>query len=131
MSYDDDDVTNDLTPTFLNAADFPEGTTQTFRITRAEKRTYDSGGKWTLIFHDDQCLGLNAGSLRLVATWFGRRPSAWIGKFVTVYRDPSVKFQDEVKGGWRLRLPTPDEVAQLETGLAPLETELTTDDVPF
>ena len=68
MSYDDDDdVTNDLTPTFLNPADFPEGTTQTFRIARAEKRTYDSGGKWTLIFHDDQCLSLNAGNLRLVA----------------------------------------------------------------
>ena len=128
-SYDnDDDVTNDLVPTFLNPADFPEGTTQTFRIAKAEKRTFNDDGKWVLTFHDGQCLGLNAGNLRVVAQWFGRRPSAWIGKLVTVYRDSSVKYQDEVKGGWRLRLPGPDDKP---VELVALDTELTIDDVPF
>jgi hypothetical protein len=126
MSYEnDDDVTNDLTPTFLNPADFPEGTSQTFRIERTEKRIYNENGKWVLIFHDDQCLGLNTGNLRLVANWFGRHPSGWIGKLVTVYRDYSVKYEGEVRGGWRLRQPGPDNKP---VGLA---TELPVDDVPF
>ena len=124
----DDDVTNDLVPTFLNPADFPEGTSQTFRIAKAEKRTFNDDGKWVLTFHDDQCLGLNAGNLRLVAQWFSRRPSAWIGKLVTVYRDSSVTYQGEVKGGWRLRLPAPNEKPVERVAL---DTELTIDDVPF
>ena len=120
----DDDVTNDLVPTPLNPADFPEGTEQTFTIAKAEKRTYDTEGKWTLIFDDDQYLSLNDGNLRLVSRWFGTKPRAWTGKRVTVYRDPSVMFQGVVKGGWRLRLPVDEKPVVLDT-------ELTTDDVPF
>lgn len=134
-AYDPDDVTPDLTGQFLKQTDFDEGA-KLFTIARVEKKTFEAQGtrpaetKWVVFFDGDRCLGLNRTNLQLLAKWFGRKSSAWVGQKVVVYRDESVQFAGRLTGGLRVRKPTiRDKKASTSSIAAPRATDL--DDVPF
>src|SRR5262245_48555253 len=112
----DDDVTADLGGgQFLGQSDFKSGTGITFRIARAHRQTFEAKNnwpaepKWVLTFEGDRRLSLNRTNLRLMAKWFGTRPSAWIGQRITVYVDESVSFGGRLVGGLRIRKPLPSD----------------------
>ena len=114
---DDDDVSGELSGQSLNPADFADGRSHTFRITRVDKKTFDARNgraaeeRRVLTFSNGRILSLNRTNLKLMAKWFGVRPSAWVGQYVTVYRDESVSFAGQLTGGWRLRKPSKQDLA--------------------
>ena len=110
--YDDDDVSADLGSQFLKQDDVDSDGTL-FSITRVEKMTFEAQGgrppekpKWVLTFEGGRCFGLNKTNLGLMAKWFGKKASAWVGKAIIVYRDESVQYAGRLTGGLRLRRPT-------------------------
>ena len=109
----DDDVSADLTGQFLKQSDFDTDPAITFRIARVEKMHFEAKNgrpaedKWVVHFDTDRCLGLNKTNLSLLAKWFGKKPSAWTGKPVTVYKDESISFGGRLVGGLRVRKPQP------------------------
>jgi hypothetical protein len=119
---DDDDVTSDLSGSYLNAADFDNGIGRRFTIASVDKQVYEAKNgrpeeqKRRLVFDDGRCLTLSAKTnIRLLAKWFGPKTSAWIGKDVTVYRDESITYGGRLTGGWRLRKPSPHDPRGMET----------------
>lgn len=116
---DADDVSGDLSGSFLKQSDFSEGEQARFTIRRVEKQHFEAknnrpaSDKWVVTFDGDpeRLLGLNKTNLALCAKWFGKRPSAWVGQQVVVYRDESVSFAGQLVGGLRVRKPSPREVA--------------------
>jgi len=111
-----DDVSADLSGSFLKQSDFEIDPAITFTIARVEKKTFEAKNgrpaeaKWVVTFEGDRCLGLNKTNLQLLAKWFGTRNSAWIGKRITVYRDESISFGGRLTGGLRVRRPAPQDV---------------------
>jgi hypothetical protein len=71
--------------------------------------------KWVITFEGERCLGLNKTNLALVARWFGKRPSAWVGQRITVYRDDSISFGGRLVGGLRVRKPSRSDVPAFVT----------------
>jgi len=107
----DDDVSADLTGSFLKQSDFETDPAITFTISRVERTHFEAKNgrpaedKWVVHFDDDRQLGLNKTNLALLAKWFGKKPSAWTGKRITVYRDESISFGGRLVGGLRVRKP--------------------------
>jgi hypothetical protein len=113
---DDDDVSGDLSGSFLKQSDFDNDPAITFTIARVEKKQFEAKNgrpaeaKWVVTFEGDRCLGLNKTNLQLLAKWHGKKASAWTGKRVTVYRDESISFGGRLVGGLRVRKPAPQNV---------------------
>ena len=108
----DDDVSREVAGDFLDPADFKDGIRRRFTIAVVDKHIFEASNgrpeesKRKLVFNDDHCLSLNKTNLRLLAKWFGKKPSAWVGKDVSIYRDESVSFGGRMVGGWRLSKPS-------------------------
>lgn len=119
----DDDVSGDLTGSFLKQSDFDRDPAITFTIARVEKKDFEAKNgrpaesKWVVTFDGDRCLGLNKTNLQLLAKWFGKRASAWRGQKITVYRDESISFGGRLVGGLRVRKPQPQDVPAFVTTL--------------
>jgi hypothetical protein len=114
---DDDDVSADLTGSFLKQSDFSDGEDALLTIASVEKQHFDAKNgrpaidKWVLKFDNEKSLGLNKTNLGLMAKWFGKRASAWVGQRIVVYRDESVSFGGQLVGGLRVRKPSARETA--------------------
>ena len=134
---DDDDVSRDLSGSFLNPSDFETDPFITFTIARVEKKAFEAKNgrpaeeKYVATFEGDRCVGLNKTNLKLLAKWFGKHHRAWTGKRVTVYRDESVTYGGRLTGGWRMRKPSKQDVSfpavvvtDTETFVDGLEPEL-------
>jgi hypothetical protein len=118
--FDDDDVSGDLTGSFLKQSDFEQQPEQLFTITSVEKKDFEAKNgrpaesKWVVTFEGDRCLGLNKTNLQLLAKWFGKKANAWKGQRVTVYRDESISFSGRLVGGLRVRRPAISSTALVE-----------------
>jgi hypothetical protein len=119
----DDDVSADLGGQFLRQSDFADGAGITFTIVAVEKTSFEAKqnrpaeSKWVLTFQGDRRFGLNKTNLSLMAKWFGKRSSAWVGKKITVYVDESVSFGGRLVGGLRVRKPSRDDTPAFMTEL--------------
>ena len=119
----DDDVSSDLTGSFLKQSDFDRDAAITFTITRVEKAHFDAKNgrpaedRWVVHFDNDRQLGLNKTNLSLLAKWFGKKPSVWVGKRITVYKDESISFGGRLVGGLRVRRPSAQDVPAFVTEL--------------
>jgi hypothetical protein len=113
---DDDDVSSDLSGSFLRQSDFSDGSGIVFTIATVEKKDFEAKNgrpaesKWVVTFVGGRCLGLNKTNLQLLAKWFGKLSRNWIGKRVTVYVDESVAFGGRLVGGLRVRRPSAQDV---------------------
>ena len=132
---DDDDVSADLSGQFLKQSDFDRDPALTFTIASAEKKAFEAKNgrpaesKWVVTFEGDRCLGLNKTNLALLAKWFGKKPSAWTGKQITVYRDESISFGGRLVGGLRVRKPSKQDVSMpVESAAAEVGDS---DNIPF
>jgi len=120
--YDDDDVSADLTGQFLTQADFadyPNGIL--FTIARVERIEFEAKNgrpaekKRAVYFTDNRALSLNKTNLKLLAKWFGKKSSLWVGKQITVYVDESVSYAGRLTGGLRVRRPLSSDVPAFVT----------------
>jgi hypothetical protein len=125
----DDDVSADLSGSFLKQSDFDRDPAITFTITRVEKAHFDAKNgrpaedKWVVHFDGDRQLGLNKTNLALLAKWFGRRASTWKGQKVTVYKDESISFGGRLVGGLRVRKPSLQDIPAFVTEPGVLDSE--------
>ena len=110
---EDDDVSGDLSGSFLTQADFAETPAITFRIADAVgKKVFEAKNgrpeetKRVLTFTDERRLSLNKTNLALLAKWFGTKARAWADQVIVVYLDESVSFGGRLTGGLRVRKPT-------------------------
>jgi hypothetical protein len=114
---DTDDVSSDLSGQFLRQADFEDGRGKVFTIARVEKTRFEAKNgrpeekKWVLTFDDDRSLSLNRTNLALLAKYFGKHSSKWVGQTIAVYRDESVSFGGRLVGGLRVRRASPHDLA--------------------
>ena len=121
QQHDDDDVSADLSGSFLKQSDFDTDPAITFAISRVEKTHFEAKNgrpeedKWVVHFEGERCLGLNKTNLALLAKWFGKRANAWTGKRITVYKDESVSFGGRLTGGLRVRKPSPHDTPAFVT----------------
>ena len=127
---DDDDVSGDLSGSFLTQADFAETPAITFRIADAiGKKVFEAKNgrpeeeKRVLTFTDERRLSLNKTNLRLCAKWFGTKARAWADQVIVVYLDESVSFGGRLTGGLRVRKPTPDELRAFLRAEGQIENE--------
>ena len=134
----DDDVSADLSSSFLKQSDFETDPAITFTIARVEKKTFEAKNgrpaeaKWVVTFDGDRSLGLNKTNLQLLAKWFGKRAGAWTGKRITVYRDESIQFGGRLTGGLRVRKPQRhDAVGFVAEETTPDVATEADNDVPF
>jgi hypothetical protein len=118
---DNDDVSSDLGGAFLKQSDFDHDPAIAFTISRVEKVHFEAKNgrpaedKWVVHFDGERALSLNKTNLTLLAKWFGKRPSAWKGQQVTVYRDESISFGGRLVGGLRVRKPSSQDVPAFVT----------------
>lgn len=62
--------------------------------------------KGVLYFKEDiKPLIVNKSKLKPIVTKYGFETDAWIGKQVTLYFDPTVRFGKELTGGVRVKMP--------------------------
>ena len=121
MQTYDDDVSGDLSGSFLKQSDFDTDPAITFTIRTVEKKQFEAKNgrpaeaKWVVTFDGDRSLGLNKTNLALLAKWFGKRASAWKGQRVTVYKDESISFGGRLVGGLRVRKPMAQDVPAFMT----------------
>jgi hypothetical protein len=119
----DDDVSSDLTGSFLKQSDFDTDPAITFTIRRVEKKDFEAKNgrpaesKWVITFDGERCLGLNKTNLQLLAKWFGKHAKAWVGQRITVYKDESISFGGRLVGGLRVRKPSKQDVPFFVTEL--------------
>jgi len=99
------------------------------------KEGADPEYKWCLSFAEsEKPLVLNSTNIQLCEVIFGSDDTdGWIGKRIVLYTDPNVSFQGKLVGGIRVRAPKPSVAAAKPTPppQAPVESELTDDDIPF
>jgi len=114
---DTDDVSADLSGQFLRQADFDDGNGKVFTIARVDKTLFEAKNgrpeekKWVVTFDGDRSLSLNRTNLALLAKWFGKHASEWVGQKVTVYKDESISFGGRLVGGLRVRKPSAHDLA--------------------
>jgi hypothetical protein len=117
----DDDVSGDLSGSYLKQSDFENDSAIMFTIRRVEKKAFEAKNgrpaeeKWVLTFDDERCFGLNKTNLRLMVKWFSKHWRTWIGKKITVYRDESISFGGRLVGGLRIRRPAPQDIPAFVT----------------
>jgi hypothetical protein len=85
--------------------------------------------RFTLHFKEfDKPMTLNVTNGNLIASIVGSRDfDSWAGQVIVLYRDPSIMFAGEMKGGIRVRAPKPGYTANQQAQ----EPERVEDDVPF
>lgn len=87
----------------------------TLRIKQIKKgKITGAGGKSSgkgMIYFDgaEKPLGAGTAVLSAIAQLYGNDTRQWVGKWITIYPDPSVKFGGERVGGVRVRPQVPDE----------------------
>jgi hypothetical protein len=94
--------------TFLTAQDVEDGEL-TLRISYLELDA-DVKGKIKDVLHfasDDRSLILNPTNGRQIARLHGDNPDHWPGKWITLFYDPDVQYQDQKVGGVRVRNTVP------------------------
>lgn len=57
----------------------------------------------------EKSLILNRTNAKVVAALYGKFTDAWVGKRITLFDDPSVRFGPEVTGGIRVRPAVPKD----------------------
>jgi hypothetical protein len=88
----------------------------TFKIVKVKKeKVIGAGGKSSskgMIWFDGPEKPVAAGStvLAVIASLYGDKPSAWVGRWLTIYPDPTVKYGGAAVGGVRVRpnVPAPE-----------------------
>ncbi len=87
----------------------------TLRIKKVQKgKVVGAGGKSSgkgMIWFDGAEKPMSAGSgvLSTIASLYGNSPKGWVGKWLTVYPDPNVKYGGVAVGGVRVRPTVPEE----------------------
>jgi hypothetical protein len=87
----------------------------TVRIKKVEKgKVTGSGGKSSgkgMLWFDGAAKPMAAGSgvLATIAELYGKAPSKWVGQWITIYPDPTVKYGGAAVGGVRVRSEKPAE----------------------
>jgi hypothetical protein len=120
---DDLDVSADLTGSFLKQADFSDDERVLFIITAVKKEHFAASNgrpeadQWVVTLSRtgrEQRFGLNKTNLALLAKWYGKKATAWIGKPIIVWKDPTVTFGGRLVGGLRVAKPLAAEVEGLD-----------------
>ena len=77
-------------------------------------RTQSSTTKKGILYFNENIkpLIVNKSKLKPLVTKYGFDADKWIGKQVTLYFDPTVKFGKEVTGGIRVRIPEPSNMVK-------------------
>lgn len=87
----------------------------TLRIKKVEKgKVTGAGGKSSgkgMIWFDGAEKPMAAGAevLSTLAGLYGKAPSKWVGQWVTIFPDPTVKYGGQAVGGVRVRPTKPKE----------------------
>jgi len=72
-----------------------------------------SNGKAMIYFKGrEKPLGAGTAILSAIAQLYGNNTTKWIGRLVTIFPDPSVKYGGEAVGGIRIRPVVPKETAK-------------------
>ena len=92
----------------------------TLRIKKVSKgKVTGSGGKSSgkgMIWFDGAEKPMASGPevLGAIASLYGNSPKAWVGKWITIFPDPTVKYGGKAVGGVRVRAAIPkDELCVL------------------
>lgn len=101
---------NDMFPSnYLKKEDVPYPVVATIKTIAQEEIRGDGGkeSKWVLYFATGlKPMILNKGNAEMIGELYGDDPSAWVGKSIEVYTDPSVMFGGKRVGGVRVRQPS-------------------------
>lgn len=87
----------------------------TLRIKKVEKgKVTGTGGKSSgkgMIWFDgaEKPMAAGSGVLSTIAGLYGKSPKGWVGKWLTIYPDPTVKYGGAAVGGVRVRPEVPNE----------------------
>jgi hypothetical protein len=85
----------------------------TVRIAKVEKgKVTGTGGKQSgkgMLWFDGATKPMACGSqvLATIADLYGKSPSKWVGQWLTIYPDPTVKYGGAAVGGVRVRAQKP------------------------
>lgn len=116
-------LVTELLSSYLTKEDFSQPALGTIAKLTQESLKNDDGtseSKWCMHFEEfDRGLLLNKTNIRLVASFLGNDTSAWMGRKVVIYNDPSVAFGGRVVGGIRLRAPKNQAPAPQPAATAP------------
>lgn len=98
---DDLDITDSLAPRSDQLDNIELATPRTFTIERVTRNNAEQ--PWNFHLADFPRVWRPGKSmLRVIGEAWGNKASAYIGQSVTLYRDPTVKFGNDVTGGTRI-----------------------------
>lgn len=98
---DDLDITDSLAPKSDQLDNVELQTPRTFTIERVSRNNAEQ--PWNFHLKDFPRVWRPGKSmLRVIAEAWGNKASAYVGQSVTLYRDPSVRFGNDVTGGTRI-----------------------------
>ena len=97
------DVSETLAPKSqqLDNIDLTDGP-RTFTITRVELRDNAEQPLWIHLAEFDRPWPPNVNMRRVIAHVWGRESDAWVGRRLTLFRDPRIKFGNDTTGGTRI-----------------------------
>jgi hypothetical protein len=97
------DVSETLAPKSqqLDNIDLTHGP-RTFTVTKVELRDNEEQPLWIHLAEFPRPWPPNVNMRRVIAAVWGRESDAWVGRRLTLFRDPRIKFGNDTPGGTRI-----------------------------